>query len=111
MSAIQHFFDFPAIFSVINSKCRTVISQNIQINRNMRSDDGPYRIVKNSHYDFSCEPKIVTPIDSDSLGIHLNVPVYTEYLKDPSLFDYLSDPEEKIPDMMSVFKVKKDISK
>jgi len=77
----------------------------------MRSDDGPYRIVKNSHYDFSCEPKIVTPIDSDSLGIHLNVPVYTEYLKDPSIFDYLSDPEEKIPDMMSVFKVKKDISK
>lgn len=63
-----------------------------------------YTLKKNPRYEFDCEPKVAVPGSSDALGIHKGVPVYTEYLKNPELYDYLNDPEEKAPLFFSLLK-------
>ena len=67
-------------------------------------DDSGYRLEKNPRYDFDCEPRVVVPGSSDALGIKKGVPVYTEYLKNPQLYTYLNDPEEKAPLFFSLLK-------
>lgn len=71
-----------------------------------KNEDGSYRVEKNDHYDFSCEPKVVTPNDNDTLGIYQDKPVYTEYLRTPEKFDYLTSPENKMKDYFEVFGIK-----
>ncbi|HNW85620.1 MAG TPA: glucose-6-phosphate isomerase family protein [Candidatus Limiplasma sp.] len=72
----------------------------------LQAENGGYRIQKNPHYDFACEPKAVTPADSDALGIYQNKPVYSEYLRTPPKFDYLTSPENNMKDYFLVFRAK-----
>lgn len=72
----------------------------------LKNEDGSYRIVKNEHYDFQCEPRLVTPQDSEILGIKKDVPVYTAFLEDPGKFRYLNDPEERMDDYFAMLKDK-----
>lgn len=62
-----------------------------------------YSIEKNDNYDFSCEPKLVTPIENITLGILSNQPVYNEFLHSPQKFNYLLDPENNMKDFFNVF--------
>lgn len=72
----------------------------------LQTENGGYCIRKNPRYDFACEPKAVTPTDSDVLGIYQNRPVYSEYLRTPSKFDYLTSPENNMDDYFAVFQAK-----
>ncbi len=68
--------------------------------------DGGYRVEKNPGYDFACEPKVVTTVDNEKLGIHKDVPVYSLYLKNPEQFTYLTDPKDHMDDFFAVLKDK-----
>lgn len=72
----------------------------------LRYPDGSYRIEKNPHYDFACQPRIVVPTDSPTLGISKNVPVYTSFLNAPETYRYLNDPEGLMSDYFSMLKDK-----
>lgn len=63
-----------------------------------------YRIEKNPCYGFACEPRIVTPSDNDTLGLHRNIPTYRAFLDAPTKFHYLDAPENNLPDYFEVFK-------
>lgn len=63
-----------------------------------RDNKSGYRIEKNPKYDFACEPRIVKPKESDVLGVHKNIPTYTEFLENPEKFHYLEEPENNIAD-------------
>ena len=72
----------------------------------LQAENGGYRAVKNPHYDFACEPKLVVPTDNDVLGIYDHHPVYSEYLRTPQKFDYLTSPEHNMKDYFQVFRDK-----
>lgn len=72
----------------------------------LRGENGGYRLTQNPHYDFACEPRLVTPGESDALGIHRNQPVYTAYLAAPATFDYLVNPEPLLADYFRLFRAK-----
>ncbi|WP_059066419.1 glucose-6-phosphate isomerase family protein [Mediterraneibacter massiliensis] len=65
-----------------------------------------YQIEKNPNYTFACEPKIVVPTDSPKLGIYKDVPVYTEFLKNPDLYQYLNAPKELENEFFAMLKEK-----
>ena len=72
----------------------------------LRNANGTYRIEKNPHYDFACQPRIVVPADSPILGIKKNMPVYTSFLNAPEIYRYLNDPEGHMADYFSMLKDK-----
>lgn len=63
-----------------------------------------FTVEKNANYDFSCEPRIVTPNQSDALGIYNDAPVYNVFLANPERFQYLNAPENNMKDYFHVFK-------
>lgn len=71
-----------------------------------KGENGGYIVEKNPSYQFTCEPKIVTPTDNDTLGIHKGVPVYTQFLNAPDKFAYLNSPENNMSDYFAVFAAK-----
>lgn len=68
----------------------------------MRNPDGSYRVEKNPHYDFACDPRIVVPSASPVLGISKDVPVYTSFLKSPETYRYLNEPEGLMADYFAM---------
>ena len=71
----------------------------------LKTEDG-YTVEKNPRYEFECEPRIVVPTDSEKLGIKKDVPVYTEFLKNPALYQYLNDPEKMADEFFAMLKDK-----
>ena len=71
-----------------------------------KAPGGGYRLEKNPLYNFACEPKLVTPVDNEVLGIKDQEPVYTLYLQTPEKFDYLTSPEGHMAEYFKVFKAK-----
>lgn len=69
-------------------------------------DGNGFRLEKNSNYDLHCEPKIVIPSDCPEIGITAGSAIYRDYLKNPGLYSYLNDPEEKEPFFFSMLKEK-----
>jgi len=72
----------------------------------LKTSGGGYRVEKNSHYEFRCEPKIVTTIGNERLGIKKDLPAYTAYLGNPRGFDYLKAPADYMDDFFAVLKAK-----
>lgn len=71
----------------------------------LKTDNG-YTIKKNPDYKFECEPRIVVPTDAKNLGIEKDVPVYTSFLKNPNLYQYLNDPESVQDEFFAMLKEK-----
>ena len=46
------------------------------------------------------------PTDAKNLGIETDVPVYTSFLKNPNLYQYLNDPESVQDEFFAMLKEK-----
>jgi len=69
-------------------------------------DDDSYKVVKNKNYNFHTKARSVTPGEDTELGILSNHAIYTEFLNEPKLYDYLNHPKNYLKQIKRLLNIK-----
>ncbi len=68
----------------------------------MRNPDGSYRVEKNPHYDFACDPRIVVPQPLLCWVFPRMFRFTLPFLKSPETYRYLNEPEGLMADYFAM---------
>lgn len=62
-------------------------------------DGESYKVEKNNHYIFKTDIRLISPIESLTLGIKNNHSIYADFLERPELYSYLNQPFDYLGEM------------